>query len=696
MAQENNHIMQSYTDVLTVSEAPGHEYRGILPITVDNLNDTISIDTSSLLSADYNTVADMKSTTASTGSIVETHGFYNVNDGGACTYQIVDSIGSNDVLDMNVILLNNGKYAKALLHDIVYPEQIGYTRFNTNLDLTAYLKQIVKLGFRHIKLGECYSDNYPYRMKTTFGSTTSGNPHSADTWIEGCYNKASGYATRILWLGADDAACFILDYRNMKLSRFVLLKGNTPRTRNSTGILFRSGRTNTLQTVVEDVHIQNFDYAIRTHGQKNGGAGYQWHLDFSRIACAANNVNVCLEGETYCTTFHNSIFYMPNNTNIIVEAARTTEFDSCNFAMSYDNDTLLKVLFWETPGLDVNERLTSIRFQNCNFEIEEKNAQLPTDNKHCLLWIPEDDVTADITYEQCLFIVTPLARYNIYGCRFLSPNSRSSIHMIDCQGPIADVYQPSVSNIWYSKDYDKFFFDETRNIKKAVGSITLENCHGISDYNFYGDDYLPCIVSDRILCSNSTNLNYYENLKEGQIVYNIDNGTIGTFFGNSLKTTTSVMSNVVRIGNNLYPYVVINGIKWITVNLNERFLNVRQQHQQGIDQWCYYKRDCLDNIEAILPTGWRIPTYEDFSTLINNNTAESLQGINYNAFPNATNSTGFNAPDSYFFNMANAESDGCYLWCSNRNNMFKLTSAAATLPVEEADAALCVRVCADV
>lgn len=43
MAQENNHIMQSYTDILTVNENT-HEYRGIAPITVDNLYDTISLD----------------------------------------------------------------------------------------------------------------------------------------------------------------------------------------------------------------------------------------------------------------------------------------------------------------------------------------------------------------------------------------------------------------------------------------------------------------------------------------------------------------------------------------------------------------------------------------------------------------------------------------------------------------------------
>ena len=49
MPQDTNHIMQSFTDVLTVSEdAPEHEYRGIAPITVDNLYDTISIDNAAI------------------------------------------------------------------------------------------------------------------------------------------------------------------------------------------------------------------------------------------------------------------------------------------------------------------------------------------------------------------------------------------------------------------------------------------------------------------------------------------------------------------------------------------------------------------------------------------------------------------------------------------------------------------------
>lgn len=46
---QNNHIMQSYTDLLTVNEnTPEHEYRGIAPITVDNVYDTISIDNAAI------------------------------------------------------------------------------------------------------------------------------------------------------------------------------------------------------------------------------------------------------------------------------------------------------------------------------------------------------------------------------------------------------------------------------------------------------------------------------------------------------------------------------------------------------------------------------------------------------------------------------------------------------------------------
>lgn len=45
MAQDVNHIMQSYTDVLTVSDGDaGHVYYGKSPVIVDNLNDTISLE----------------------------------------------------------------------------------------------------------------------------------------------------------------------------------------------------------------------------------------------------------------------------------------------------------------------------------------------------------------------------------------------------------------------------------------------------------------------------------------------------------------------------------------------------------------------------------------------------------------------------------------------------------------------------
>lgn len=71
MAQENNHIMQSQTDVLTVNEnTPEHEYRGIAPITVDNLYDTISIDNAAITKLQSTETVQVSETTDAQGHTV--------------------------------------------------------------------------------------------------------------------------------------------------------------------------------------------------------------------------------------------------------------------------------------------------------------------------------------------------------------------------------------------------------------------------------------------------------------------------------------------------------------------------------------------------------------------------------------------------------------------------------------------------
>lgn len=71
MAQENNHIMQSFTDLLTVNEnAPEHEYRGIAPITVDNTYDTISIDNAAITKLQSTNTVQVSETTDRDGHTV--------------------------------------------------------------------------------------------------------------------------------------------------------------------------------------------------------------------------------------------------------------------------------------------------------------------------------------------------------------------------------------------------------------------------------------------------------------------------------------------------------------------------------------------------------------------------------------------------------------------------------------------------
>ncbi len=96
---QNNHIMQSFTDVLTVSEnAPAHEYRGISPITVDNLNDTISIDPAAITKLVAGSNVQIDETTDEQG-----HTKYTISaSNSGTTYQAGDGIDiSEDIISVD-------------------------------------------------------------------------------------------------------------------------------------------------------------------------------------------------------------------------------------------------------------------------------------------------------------------------------------------------------------------------------------------------------------------------------------------------------------------------------------------------------------------------------------------------------------------------------------------------------------------
>lgn len=74
----------------------------------------------------FNSVEEMKaSNTLKAGALAITQGFYTAGDGGGADYVIVDDIGEDEADEASIIALQNGLYAKLLIHDVLNIKQIG-------------------------------------------------------------------------------------------------------------------------------------------------------------------------------------------------------------------------------------------------------------------------------------------------------------------------------------------------------------------------------------------------------------------------------------------------------------------------------------------------------------------------------------------------------------------------------------------
>lgn len=104
--------------------------------------------------------------------------------------------------------------------------------------------------------------------------------------------------------------------------------------------------------------------------------------------------------------------------------------------------------------------------------------------------------------------------------------------------------------------------------------------------------------------------------------------------------------NSVIIDGKKYNTININGIEWITTNLeiettNSTSLTAYPQFGK------YYPWSDMAEITAKLPAGWRIPTQSDYiNSLCDGSVPKSslsAQSTGYSAWPDATNSSGFTA-----------------------------------------------------
>ena len=595
------------------------------------------------------------------GMYFETNGFHTSGDGGSARYLVSTSGTANG---MDIVSLGGSKNAIAQLKGCAYTEQIGYVVNSSQADVVPYIKRLLAIGIQTIKFFPTGSAPVACYCIRDMLDLDLSDYHNVGVQLEGAdIGQTSGYAT---WFNFQpsvlntEKVAIKIHARTTRIKNIALIYGagtsNISIRDSSAAICFDSTgnssyKTSSYGSILENMTIQGFDTAIRSMGT----SPYIWHVDCEKITFASNNTHLNLNGLSYCTTFRNCLFNSPDVQSVYLGEPFTVKFDSCNFGIDYRGVTIIRSVKWVIDGAPVNERRGLSLFVNCNMEVEYRNTSVPQNNKHLFVYA-DNDSQIDYEFDNCIFIYTPLTRENITSDRMFSLGDGSSVILRNCCGPYDDVNYSG--NEYYEKDYDKYFFDESRPPEKKVGSLKLEHCIGIDALSFLDSGHLPCLKKDDdvILCDNNTDLSSFKAIGDGTIMFNLDRFVPIVTIANNLVDCASAPSGVVRIGNELYDYVVIDGRRWISRNLNLRIETRQHTIWDHLEWGQYYKYSDLSSIQSALPSGWRIPNAGDVTSLVGDGTsarAHNLQSTGVSYWTSATNSTGFSALPSTWWNKPN-------------------------------------------
>ena len=586
------------------------------------------------------------------GDIFETNGFHTSGDGGAARYAVSDTGTANG---MDIVQLAAGKLALLQIDDgTATPEQFGYNRWAQD-DLTPVMNRMQTVHVRNIVLSPLESgDNFPYLMKTTF---TPG----AAVKITSHFDFNTGASGRIWFVpdsyGVEHTVMFQLTNRGFGIKDVVLM--NRPWFTDGDKhncVCFRMAISgyNNMWYEFNALAIQGFDIGI-LHENVTGqdSSGLIWHCSFKKLQMALNNINVYLRNVNYLTEFENCFFSVNDSgaRSIVLEETFTTEFTRCNFGIYNPATTVIDFKDYLVTGKAVDRRFSQAKFTNCNFELEsDASHPLPTSAKGFFIRFEDhDEFTAEL--DNCCFILTPLIRNDIYGCRPIQLGAKTRLKITNSSGPYADVNYSG--NEFYGWDFGKRMFDETKPPMKEIGSLVIQHCVGIipPPNNLWGSIYLPTVKTDEMTCSQSDDntrfLENYPDAKDGVLLLNLDKANVETKVGNSIVQVTAPASGKVRIGDRVYDYVTIDGRKWITTNLRLWTMNTRQWHFPDHEEFGYYYGvETFDEVDALLPAGWRRPNYADCQSIISQGYA-AVQALGQTVFPNATNTSGLSILPCY-------------------------------------------------
>ena len=457
----------------------------------------------------------------------ETNGFHTSGDGGAARYRVSSTGTANG---MDIVSMGGGKFAIAQLKGSAYTEQIGYVVNSSQADVGPYIQRLLAIGIQTVKF-------YP-----TGGAPTScycirdmldldrSDYHNVGVQLEGAdIGQTSGYAT---WFNFQPSVsntgkvAIKIHARTTRIKNIALIYGagaSDSSVRDSSAAICldstgnSSYQTSSYGTLLENLTIQGFNTAILSMGT----SPYIWHVDCEKITCSANNTHVSLDGLSYCTTFRNCLFNSPDVQAVYLGEPFTVKFDSCNFGIDDRGTCIVRAVKWVVDSAPVDEKRGTVLFQNCNMEVEYRSTSVPQNNKHLFVYA-DDNSLLDYEFDNCCFIYTPLTRENVTSDRMMSLGAGSSIIIRNSVGPYSDVNY--TGNEFYGKDYDKYFFDESRPPEKKIGSLKLEHVVGIDPLVFLDSAHLPCLKRDDdvILYDNNTDLSQFKGLGDGTILFNLD------------------------------------------------------------------------------------------------------------------------------------------------------------------------------
>lgn len=475
-----------------------------------------------------------------------------------------------------------------------------------------------------------------YYMKTPL----EVNKHDAE--FIGGLDTFSGYSSRIEYVPNNDVVedyCFRLNARRIKF-KHLYINDNPTRTH----ICFKTDNPsgNHEGYVFDGLNVSLFDIAFSLCGSVN------WQHTFNRV-----RFNQCRIGlYTQNTFFMNNLtecYFSCLEKDVFSESEyNAVTFTNCNFECL---NICVHFSYWKQDPELANKlfTLTDCKFICCSFEFHLPQ-DVPSNVQGCFIYV-DDFVQAKLNLDTQNLSLKKLADTNpaVTNTTCFSFGENTYCTFVSVRGQ-------DYTSYWASK----FLWDNTRHPAKDIGAITIVNSYNIPMPSF-GDLYLPTFRGNDgvIYFSNSTNiLVNYPSLKDGDKLFNLDDGCYYTKSADQLVKVSNSPTNFVRIGNELYNYVVIGSKKWITRSLRLQTTNskILFKKETGLkEEWgFYYPFGDRTELSAKLPTGWRIPTKTDLDDLIaslpgGNGTekAHNAQSTQYtSAFPNATNTSGLNIPPS--------------------------------------------------